>query len=92
MDDNIPYGFNDDGQSNIRKAYGSSKGFKKYQEQKEAEIIVKRDWFEKSMNAPTLDEADAIMNRIKQNPKAYNFENTTRDNSSTEHDTGDTGL
>lgn len=52
-----------------------------------------KKWIHSMRNWPqSIGEAESIMSKIRNNPKAYDFENTTRDNSSTEHDTGDLGF
>lgn len=91
MEDNIPFGYNDDGKSDVRRLSGTSLGFRNFQTKKLNERREEKEWRDSLKNFPaTIDEADALGYKIRQNPKAYNFENFTRDNDSTEYDSRNT--
>ncbi len=74
MENNIPFGFDDQGQPDVIKVYGTSKSENNNRFNKEVDKINEAEWREKIKGFPTnISDADFEMNKIRKQ-KALNHD------------------
>lgn len=56
MEDNIPYGYDDQGQPLVGKFTGTSLGFRNYQTRRDNEAREKREWKESIKDLPATPQ------------------------------------
>lgn len=66
MEDNIPFGFKEDGMPDVRRLSGSSLGFRNFQTRKENKEGEEKEFKDSLKNFPqTIEDADREMNVIR---------------------------